>query len=126
MGCPRNRGNSNFFPDRILVYDRSAVGAVTYQELEARASRVSFREEDRVPTDAEVVGSTWRYVNRNGGPDRRFRNNEEIPIVMYGSLRISSSSGLDELFHCSKPAVIASLANALGSISRDKASRPVS
>jgi len=115
---PAGRQSLYFFPDRVLVYDRNGVGAVTYGDLEARASTVSFREEDAVPTDAQVIGSTWRYVNRNGGPDRRFRNNEEIPIVAYGALRLSSPSGLDELFQCSKSAATAQFADVLESIER--------
>jgi len=52
-------------------------------------------EEDAVPSDAKVVGSTWRYVNKNGTPDRRFNNNRQLPVVLYSQINISSTSGLN-------------------------------
>jgi DNA-directed RNA polymerase subunit RPC12/RpoP len=39
------------------------------------------------------VGTTWRYVNKKGGPDRRFARNYEIPIVIYYYLSIQDRSG---------------------------------
>jgi Protein of unknown function (DUF4236) len=92
-----------FFPDRLLVYDSSGVGAVTYGELNAEAVPTRFIEEGSVPSDAQQVDTTWRYVNRNGGPDRRFNNNRQLPILLYGKMSLASSSGLNELFQYSVP-----------------------
>jgi hypothetical protein len=72
-----------------------------------------------VPADARVVGSTWEFVNRNGEPDRRFRNNYEIPIVAYGGLLFSSASGLSEMFQCSNSAITEELVEVLTSMRRD-------
>ena len=36
-------------------------------------------------------GQTWRFVNKNGGPDRRFNNNIQLPIVLYGQLMVQSN-----------------------------------
>ncbi len=55
---------------------------------------MQFREEDVVPRDAKVIGTTWRFVNKDGGPDRRFNNNYQIPIVLYGTLNVCAPSGL--------------------------------
>jgi hypothetical protein len=49
-----------------------------------------------------VIGQTWRYVNKKGGPDRRFSHNPEIPIMRYGQMSLQSSSGLNELFEASR------------------------
>jgi hypothetical protein len=57
--------------------------------------RTRFVEQDAVPSDAQVVDQTWRYVNRNGGPDRRFNNNRQIPIVLYAELHLTSPRGLN-------------------------------
>ena len=91
-----------FFPDRLLVYDSSGVGAISYEDLQVRAGQTRFVETEYVP-DATKVGSTWRFVNKNGGPDRRFNNNRELPIMLYGELSLTSSSGLNEWFQCSIP-----------------------
>jgi hypothetical protein len=106
------------FPDRVLVYERTGVGAVAYHDMDVHAATVRFTEEGNVPGDAQVVGSTWRYVNRDGGPDRRFHNNHEIPLVSYGELRIQSGSGLDELFQCSRSLAAQELADVLASQSQ--------
>src|SRR5205814_7651270 len=80
------------FPDRILVYQGSEVGAVLYHDLSIELHPVGFVETEDVPSDAEVIGQTWRYVNKKGGPDRRFSNNRQIPIVRYGESSLRSSS----------------------------------
>lgn len=91
-----------FFPDHIFIYDGSRVGAVAYQELRTEVSRVEFREDGQVPSDTRTVGSTWRYVNKKGGPDRRFAGNREVPIVEYANLALETDSGLREHFQCSR------------------------
>ena len=115
---PAGRQMLYFFPDRVLVYDKEGVGAVAYRDLQVRANTVNFRESNDVPKDAQVISSTWMYVNRDGGPDRRFRNNHQIPIVEYGELRLRSGSGLDELFQCSKSAAAGQLAEVLDAMGR--------
>lgn len=90
-----------FFPDRLLVYSANSVGAVSYADLKALSNNVAFREDASVPSDAEVIGSTWQFVAKSGGPDRRFKNNVQIPIVRYGEIHLKSNSGLNELFQTS-------------------------
>jgi len=108
---PAQRLKLYFFPDRILVYDGSSVGAINYSELAIATRNIRFHEEDGVPSDAQVVGSTWRYVNKSGGPDRRFNNNTEIPIVLYEQVQIASPSGLGEVFQFSRQGIGADLKN---------------
>lgn len=90
-----------FFPDRLLVFRNGAVQAVDYAELMCEPSAVPFIEEGSVPQDAVVIGSTWRYVNRDGGPDRRFANNRQLPVARYGVLDLSTASGLRLRLHIS-------------------------
>lgn len=110
------RARLYFFPDRLLVYDSNGVGAVSYGDLRAQAGQVHFVESDQVPRDAAQVGTTWRYVNKKGGPDRRFNNNRELPVMLYGELLLTSASGLKELFAMSVPAVAVSVVSALSSL----------
>ena len=84
-----------FFPDRVLVYSGNQVGEVSYENLSVTLAQTTFVEEDWVPSDAQVLHQTWRYVNKNGGPDRRFNNNRQIPVVLYPQLTLSSSTGLN-------------------------------
>jgi hypothetical protein len=40
-------------------------------------------------------------VNKSGGPDRRFANNRQLPILRYAELKLQSSTGLNELIQTS-------------------------
>jgi hypothetical protein len=94
-----------FLPDRLLVEEGSTLGAVSYGSLNLSVHKQQFIEDGGVPSDASVVGRTWRYVNRNGGPDRRFNNNPQLPICLYDELHFHTPSGLQEIVQLSRPNV---------------------
>jgi hypothetical protein len=94
-----------FLPDRLLVYDAGGIGAISYRTLGLSVTRQRFIEEEGVPSDATVVDRTWRYVNKSGGPDRRFTNNRELPICLYDELSLRTSTGLNEIFQISRSGV---------------------
>ena len=82
-------------PDLILYWDNGRFGAISYDDFEVQQGSTRFIEDESVATDATQVGTTWRYVRRDGGPDRRFNNNRQIPILQYGTLAFRSSRGLN-------------------------------
>ena len=85
-------GNSSlhFLPDRVLVRDGEHYSDVSYQQLRIHHSEHTFNETESPPGDAEVVNYRWLVVNKSdGGPDRRFRDNRQIPVMRYGLLEIS-------------------------------------
>jgi hypothetical protein len=51
---------------------------------------LEYVEQESLPSDATVIGQTWKYVRRDGGADRRFNNNRQLPIVKYGVVAFSS------------------------------------
>jgi len=110
---PTGRRRLYFLPDRILVWDGRGVGAVSFDQLEIRSSESRFIEANGVPSDSRIVDKTWRYVNKKGGPDRRFNNNRELPVVLYEEILLTSSSGLQELFQTSKTGLGAQLKSAV-------------
>ena len=91
-----------FMPDRVLVFDGARVGAVEYSGLLVEVGTTRFVEDGSVPGDAQVVDHTWRYVDKDGGPDRRFANNAQLPIALYETIHFTSSSGLNELLQVSR------------------------
>jgi uncharacterized protein DUF4236 len=93
-----------FLPDAILVADANSVAALNYKDFTLSASKTRFIESESVPRDATVIGETWQYVSKNGGPDRRFKFNRRLPVCLYGEMRIESSTGLNGLIHLSNPA----------------------
>ena len=94
-----------FLPDRLLVYDSAGIGAVTYRTLEISAAKQRFIEGESVPSDATVVDRTWKYVNKSGGPDRRFSHNPQIPVCLYDELVLRTASGLHEVVQVSRSGV---------------------
>lgn len=102
-----------FFPDRLLVYSSSNVGAVAYSTLHATTAVSRFIEEEGVPSDAKVVDRTWKFVNKKGGPDKRFKNNRQLPICAYGELIFKSDTGIDELLMISQQGPERAFASAL-------------
>lgn len=113
---PVGKQTLHFFPDRLLVFTANGVGAVSYDSLIVDISHTRFIEEERIPRDSEVVDHTWKYVNKNGGPDRRFKNNRQLPIVMYEQLHFGSSTGLNELVQLSKVGLGSKLSQAVEGI----------
>lgn len=83
-----------FMPDCVLVYDSSGVGCVEHASLSFSTSVERFIEDGSVPSDSDVVDTTWKHTSKRGGPDRRFKDNKEIPICLYGKLDISTPAGL--------------------------------
>jgi hypothetical protein len=83
----------HFLPERILVRDQKHFTDVSYDILTVTPSITRFIESSAPPRDAAQVGTTWQYVNKNGGPDRRFSNNRQLPVMQYGELALSTSGG---------------------------------
>jgi hypothetical protein len=113
IAIPVGRQTLHFFPDRVLVYDTEGVGGVHFNQLKIRVAPTRFVEDSAAPHDATVVGKTWRFVNKSGGPDRRFNNNRELPVCLYDEMSISSATGLNEVVQASRAGVLASFALAL-------------
>jgi hypothetical protein len=84
-----------FFPDGILVVTRGSVTALTYADISVGSRAVRFIEDGSVPSDTTIIDHTWRYVNKNGGPDRRFNGNRQLPVCLYGEVDLQSAGGLN-------------------------------
>lgn len=81
-------------PDKVFVVRGKKVGLVAYKDFAISVSSTNFAEDEAVPKDARVIGSTWQFVNQNGTPDRRYKNNKQIPICQYGTVRLNSAFGV--------------------------------
>ncbi|MBR3247015.1 MAG: DUF4236 domain-containing protein [Clostridiales bacterium] len=77
-----------FFPGGILVKKAGKIRAYSYEQIELVSSTINFVESGKLCSDALVVDQTWQYVNANGSPDKRFNNNRQIPICLYGLLLV--------------------------------------
>jgi hypothetical protein len=95
-------GELYYYPGFILYRAaREAFSLIQYQDIRGSATNIRFHEEETVPSDSLVIGSTWAKANKDGSRDRRFANNYQIPVVQYGHLTLKSTGGLWEEFHFS-------------------------
>lgn len=90
-----------FLPDKLLVVSGTKVGAVNYNEIRMGLGTTRFIEDGVVPKDTKVVGKTWLKVNKNGTPDKRFKDNRQVPICEYGAIVIESGTVLYVELMCS-------------------------
>ena len=90
-----------FTPDRMLIFKNFSVGCRKYNDMVAGFDTTNFVESEFVPRDAEIIRYTWRYVNKSGGPDKRFNNNRQIPVCKYGEISLISEDGINILLECS-------------------------
>ena len=102
LQLPLGKETLYFTPDAILVIAGAKVAAFRYNDVEIVSRPTRFVEDSAAPSDTQVVGETWRFLNRNGGPDRRFNNNRKLPICLYGEIDFKSASGLSERIQCSR------------------------
>jgi hypothetical protein len=81
-----------FFPQFMLMQTSvSNFGAATYSGVRVEIKEGTFISNEYWP-NSEVVGTTWRYVNKDGGPDRRYAQNEQLNIIRVWELDLISGS----------------------------------
>jgi len=84
-----------FLPDKLFILQGSKVGALNYSDVNIEITGTRYIETGSVPADSVIIDSTWEYVNKSGGPDKRFKNNRELPVCYYGKMEIKSDYGLN-------------------------------
>lgn len=100
--CNAKGGDIFLYPGFILYRAaKEAFSVIDYHDVNRNAVTVRFQEEDGVPADSKVIGQTWAKANKDGSRDKRFANNYQIPIAVYGSVTFKSDSGLWEEFQFS-------------------------
>jgi len=108
-----NGGDLYFYPGFMAIIGADhRFNLIDLRELDFKFITKKFVEEEPVPSDATIVGHTWSKVNKDGSPDRRFRDNYQIPICLYGELELKSPNGLDEAYSFSDHAKAKAFAEA--------------
>lgn len=97
-----NGGDFYLLPTFVVyMASPSNYALIEYPELEMNVELSRYLEERSVPSDAEQVGKTWAKTNKDGSPDKRFRDNYEIPVMLYARLTLRTKSGLNEEYSVS-------------------------
>lgn len=82
-------------PDKVFFVRKRKIGAIDYSDFRISVSSTRFIETNPIPQDAHVIDYTWQFVNKNGTPDQRYKNNRQIPVCLYGDVFLRSASGLN-------------------------------
>jgi hypothetical protein len=99
--CFQNQNGSNIYiyPGFAALFDnKENFGLIEIDELNLTFESMNFLETEKIPKDSKIVGETWAKVNKDGTPDRRFKDNYKIPIARYGELTFKSNTGVFEVF----------------------------
>jgi hypothetical protein len=95
----RNGGDIYFYPGFIIIHEQALdFGILDYSELEIEFTTMKFIETDSVPNDTQILNYTWAKENKDGTPDKRFKDNYQIPVTKYGQITFISKTGLMERF----------------------------
>ncbi len=100
-------------PDRMLIVRKKQMGALDYDKLNISIGQTRFIEEECIPKGAIIVDQRWQYVNKNGAPDKRYKNNRLLPVCLYGNIKLTSPQGLNVEIQTSSVDVAQRLGEAL-------------
>lgn len=119
-------------PDALLYWRGGRFAAVDYGDIDSAYSYSRFTEDTSVPNDTRIVGETWRYVNKDGSPDRRFNNNRRLPVALYPEIKLRFNTNTQVHLQVSSVSAASEFmerfrgpnANAKSRIQSDSATRP--
>lgn len=80
-------------PDHYIIVDKYELAVIETGDLVVSSENIKYAETEGLPSDTSVLSRTWKYVNKDGSKDKRYKDNEEIPICNYKMLRVENGSG---------------------------------
>lgn len=84
-----------FLPDHILIDSDKTTTVADFNNFIFEFGNTIFIEEETVSKDSKIIDYTWQYVNKNGTPDKRFKDNHKYPKCNYGSIIMKNNSGFN-------------------------------
>lgn len=87
-------------PDVIIVEGKKGFGAAALKDLHISIKDTRFIA-NTAPMDSTILSYTWRYVNNNGTPDKRFKNNVRLPVCQFGLVELKTLGGFHTMLYLS-------------------------
>ena len=85
-------------PEHYIITKKSDVGIDNNSNIAITSEAKPYAELEVIPRDTEVLYKTWKYVNKDGSKDKRYKKNEQIPICNYGLVSLESDTGSKIVF----------------------------
>lgn len=109
-----NGGDIFIYPGFLIVFQgQREFAMLDLNEIQCNFAPIRFSEWEKAPSDSQQVGMAWRYSNRDGTPDRRYSDNPQTPVLLYGEIAWKSASGLSEIYMFSDAQAAAGFTDAL-------------
>ena len=104
IGVQNGKATAYFYPGFILVVrDAGADFAIVdLKDLDISYCNSNFTETEAVPSDSIIVRKVWAKSNKNGSRDRRFKDNRELPVMLYGEMELKGPGNMHEVFMFSR------------------------
>lgn len=80
----------SFLPDALLINKNGVNKAIDYKDLQVDLRSENFLEEEKV-RDATLIDKTYLHTNKDGSPDKRYKDNPEVNLVEYGVLEMKNT-----------------------------------
>ncbi len=78
-----------FLPDKIMVFANSRTYGIHYPEAKVIKDNFVFVEQNgQTYHDSVILDYRWKYINKDGSRDRRFKNNFQLPQVKCGIITL--------------------------------------
>lgn len=84
-----------FLPDALMICENDTWKHIEYDKIIIQYADSSLVEKDCVPSDSEVLTYTWLHANKNGGQDKRYSDNYQVPVCAVGVVGIQTTNGID-------------------------------
>ena len=78
-----------FLPEKVLVMRHGHVTDFDYSECFIQLEHLDYVEhEGSLYKDTAVIGERWKFINKDGSQDRRFKHNFTLPVVRCAIVRL--------------------------------------
>ena len=84
-----------FLPNMVLIESKKQTSISSLEDFNFSFEDTIFVEQEALPNDSEIVDYTWQYVNKNGEPDKRFKDNPQYPKCKYSLIKIENEIGIN-------------------------------
>lgn len=81
----------SFLPDALLINKNGVNKAIDYKDLQVDLRSENFLEEEKI-ADATLIDKTYLHSNKDGSPDKRYKDNPEVNLVEYGVLEMKNTN----------------------------------
>lgn len=95
------QGKAYLAPDRVILHNAAGWSVVEYSAIHASVATVKLAETEAPTPDSTIDGYIWRYTNADGSPDRRYRDNCQIPVCVRGQITFHTDDGFTAIFYLS-------------------------